>query len=76
MKELRHLQVMGKDLPNPGGASLKSLSTLSSASLNSCTVDVFRAIPNLSKLGIQVELSHENDDDPSTCLAHVGILIK
>lgn len=75
MKDLRHLQVTEKALPNPCGASLESLSTLLGASPDSCTVDVFRAIPNLNKLGIQVELSHDSSDgEPFTCLSHVSHL--
>ncbi|KAL2253913.1 putative late blight resistance protein homolog R1A-4 [Sesamum indicum] len=58
MRELKHLQVMGSDLPNPDseGAFLPNLSTLLGISAHSCTEEILGRIPNLKKLGFQVEL--------------------
>ncbi|KAG8388582.1 hypothetical protein BUALT_Bualt02G0140500 [Buddleja alternifolia] len=57
MKELRHLQVMGSDLPDPCGGSLPNLVTLLDVNAHNCTKEVLEGIPNLKKLGIQIELS-------------------
>ncbi|KAL0335797.1 UNVERIFIED_CONTAM: putative late blight resistance proteinR1A-4 [Sesamum radiatum] len=59
MRELRHLQVMGSDLPNPDskGALLPNLSTLLGISAHSCTEEILGRIPNLKKLGFQGELA-------------------
>ncbi|KAG8365240.1 hypothetical protein BUALT_Bualt18G0083700 [Buddleja alternifolia] len=56
MKELKHLQVMGYDLPDPCGGSLPNLLTLLDVSFHSCTGEVLKGIPNLQKLGIQIEI--------------------
>ncbi|KAL0414108.1 UNVERIFIED_CONTAM: putative disease resistance protein [Sesamum radiatum] len=58
MQELRHLQVMGSDLPDPDSESalLPNLSALVGVSAHSCTKRVLRSMPNLKKLGIQIEL--------------------
>ncbi|KAH6778925.1 hypothetical protein C2S52_010162 [Perilla frutescens var. hirtella] len=61
MKELKHIGVMGSDLPDPHCASLESLSTLSNVGAHSCTEGVLKAIPNLEKLGIQIELAYDDD---------------
>ncbi|XP_047942589.1 putative late blight resistance protein homolog R1A-10 [Salvia hispanica] len=55
MKELKHLHVVGSDLRDPCGDSLPNLSTLLDVSAVSCTKAIFEAIPNLRKLGIQIE---------------------
>ncbi|KAG8388537.1 hypothetical protein BUALT_Bualt02G0135800 [Buddleja alternifolia] len=58
MKELKHLQVMGSDLPHPPcGAILPNLLTLSDVTAHSCSKEVLEGIPNLKKLGIQIELA-------------------
>lgn len=62
MKELKHIQVMDCDLPNPCGASLERLSTLTNVSAYSCTDEVFKAIPQLEKLGIRIDLAYYDDD--------------
>ncbi|KAG8365649.1 hypothetical protein BUALT_Bualt18G0128000 [Buddleja alternifolia] len=56
MKELKHLQVMGCDLPDPCGGSLPNLVTLLDVSFHSCTKGVLKGIPKLEKLGIQIEI--------------------
>ncbi|KAH6761558.1 hypothetical protein C2S52_018991 [Perilla frutescens var. hirtella] len=55
MKELKHLQIVGSDLPDPCGSSLPNLTTLLDVSALSCTESILEAIPNLRKLGIQIE---------------------
>ncbi|KAL0385156.1 UNVERIFIED_CONTAM: hypothetical protein Sradi_2909900 [Sesamum radiatum] len=57
MQELRHLQVMGSDLPDPGSedALLPNLLTLLDVSRWSCTKEVLERIPNLKKVGIRTE---------------------
>ncbi|KAK4416853.1 putative late blight resistance proteinR1A-10 [Sesamum alatum] len=59
MQELRHLQVMGSDLPYPTSedALLPNLLTLLDVSARSCTKNIFERIPNLKKLGIRIELA-------------------
>lgn len=76
MKELQHVQVEGNDLLDPRGASLGSLSTLLRVSPKSCTEEVFRAIPNLCKLGVQIELSPNDDGVPLRYLDHVSLLLE
>ncbi|KAL0292151.1 UNVERIFIED_CONTAM: Disease resistance protein RPP13 [Sesamum calycinum] len=58
MQELRHLQVMGSNLPDPTaqGACLPNLLTLLDIRTRSCTKAVLRRIPNLKKLGTRIEL--------------------
>ncbi|KAL0385142.1 UNVERIFIED_CONTAM: putative late blight resistance proteinR1A-4 [Sesamum radiatum] len=58
MKELRHLQVMGSDLPapTPEYACLPNLLTLLGISARSCTKGVLRGLPKLQKLGTRIEL--------------------
>lgn len=77
MKELKHIQVMDSELPNPNpcGASLLSLLTLSNVGAYTCTEEVFRAIPNLEKLGIRIELAYDDDDGKlMSCLRRVSNL--
>ncbi|KAG8388543.1 hypothetical protein BUALT_Bualt02G0136400 [Buddleja alternifolia] len=57
MKELKHLQAMGSDLPDPCGGSLPNLLTLLDVNAHNCTKEVLEGIPNVKKLGIQIELS-------------------
>ncbi|KAK4402434.1 putative late blight resistance proteinR1A-10 [Sesamum angolense] len=58
MQELRHLQVMGSDLPDPTtqDACLPNLLSLLGISARSCTKEVLIRIPNLNKLGTRIEL--------------------
>ncbi|KAK4427040.1 putative disease resistance RPP13-like protein 2 [Sesamum alatum] len=72
MQELKHLQVMGSDLPDPNseGARLPNLSTLLGISAQSCTQEVLGRIPNLKKLGIQMELSVDAVESMS-CFDHL-----
>ncbi|KAG8378757.1 hypothetical protein BUALT_Bualt07G0018300 [Buddleja alternifolia] len=88
MKELRHLQVMGSDLPDPSTATgvkdycgqythllLENLSTLLDVSAHICTPRVVKAITNLKKLGIQIEpMLVENIVQTFSFLSHLFIL--
>lgn len=74
MEELQHVEVVGNDLLDPCGAFSESLSTLLKVSPSSCTNDVFRAIPKLDKLGIQVELSPDDGGEPLSCIGRVSHL--
>ncbi|KAK4416856.1 putative late blight resistance proteinR1A-10 [Sesamum alatum] len=77
MQGLRHLQVMGSDLPNPSyeGALLPNLLTLLGISARSCTKEILKRIPNLNKLGIQIELALDVDE-PLWCFEHLASLHK
>ncbi|KAK6153292.1 hypothetical protein DH2020_012931 [Rehmannia glutinosa] len=58
MKELKYLQIMGADLPSPcDDALLPNLLTLLDVSVHSCTKGVLERLPNLMKLGVQLELT-------------------
>ncbi|XP_057808870.1 putative late blight resistance protein homolog R1A-10 [Salvia miltiorrhiza] len=77
MKELKHLQIMGSDLPeSTSGAFLENLRTLLGVSIDSCTEGVLEKISNLEKLGIQIELLPDDDNEPFGCLNHVSRLDK
>ncbi|KAL0385141.1 UNVERIFIED_CONTAM: ToMV resistance protein Tm-2(2) [Sesamum radiatum] len=75
MQQLRHLEVMGSDLPDPKSmdALLPNLSTLLCISPKSCTRRVFRSMPNLKKLGIQIELAVDAAET-SCCFDHLADL--
>ncbi|KAL0412072.1 UNVERIFIED_CONTAM: putative late blight resistance proteinR1B-12 [Sesamum latifolium] len=75
MQELRHLEVMGSDLPDPNseGALLPNLLTLSGISAHSCTKEVLGRIPDLKKLGIQTELALDVAET-LCCLDHLSHL--
>ncbi|XP_057767415.1 putative late blight resistance protein homolog R1A-10 [Salvia miltiorrhiza] len=75
MQELVHLQIMGGNLPNPNGAVLENLLTLSDVSSQSCTKEVLEGVPRLRKLGIQIELEPDADAaDPFSCFDHISHL--
>ncbi|XP_057795527.1 putative late blight resistance protein homolog R1A-10 [Salvia miltiorrhiza] len=77
MKELKQIQVMGSDLPHPCGASLERLLTLSNVSVHSCSEAVLKGMPNLKKLGIQIKLDVDDDNDngsPLSCFDHISHL--
>ncbi|KAL0364510.1 UNVERIFIED_CONTAM: putative disease resistance RPP13-like protein 3 [Sesamum angustifolium] len=75
MQELKHLQVMGSDLPNPSleDACLPNLSTLLGISAHSCTKEVLGRIPNLTRLGIQIGLTLDVAE-PLCCFDHLRYL--
>ncbi|KAH6825829.1 hypothetical protein C2S53_008034 [Perilla frutescens var. hirtella] len=73
MQELRHLGIMGSNLPDPSKcAELPNLLTLD-VNADSCTEEVFRSIPHLKKLGIKVELQPDAAETLS-CFQHIGVL--
>ncbi|KAH6806691.1 hypothetical protein C2S51_031522 [Perilla frutescens var. frutescens] len=74
MKELKHLQVMGGDLPDPCGDSLERLSTLSNVSAHSCVEAILEATPQLNKLGIRIELAFDEDSNHLSCFDHISCL--
>ncbi|KAL7153032.1 hypothetical protein ABFS83_04G137800 [Erythranthe nasuta] len=79
MKKLKHLQIMGNEVPDPyEGSVLPKLSTLSDISSHSCTRSVLESIPNLKKLGIRIEISSDaaTDYESSSCFNHVSLLNK
>ncbi|PIM99451.1 Apoptotic ATPase [Handroanthus impetiginosus] len=57
MKALRHIQVTGSNLPDPCTAFLPNLLTLSNMSANNCSKEILERTPNLTRLGIQIELT-------------------
>ncbi|KAI3464105.1 hypothetical protein Pfo_020768 [Paulownia fortunei] len=73
MQELKHLQVMGSNLPEPCGARLPNLLTLLDVSAQSCTKGVLESIPNLKKLGIRIELAPDAAE-PLCCFDHISHL--
>lgn len=76
MQELKHIQIVGSNLPNSSGASLKNLSTLLGVSAHSCGKGVLKRIPNLRKLGIQIELVPDDDSMPFGWLNRISRLRK
>lgn len=76
MEELQHLQVEGSNLPNPNhGVVLRNLSTLVGVSAQSCTRKVLKGVPNLKRLGIQIELEpDENGNNPFRFLNRISRL--
>ncbi|KAG8366409.1 hypothetical protein BUALT_Bualt17G0076700 [Buddleja alternifolia] len=75
MKELRHLQVMGSDLPDPDRDELPNLHTLLDVSPYSCTKKVFKNITKLRKLGIRIVLTHQDDaGEPFHPFDHLYVL--
>ncbi|KAI3464226.1 hypothetical protein Pfo_020889 [Paulownia fortunei] len=73
MQELKHLQVMGSNLPEPCGARLPNLLTLLDVSAQSCTKGVLESIPNLKKLGIRIELAPDAAE-PLSCFDYISHL--
>ncbi|XP_047978664.1 putative late blight resistance protein homolog R1A-10 [Salvia hispanica] len=57
MQELEHLEVIGRNLPNPiPGAVLPRLRRLLDVGAHSCGKEVLECIPDLRKLRLQIEL--------------------
>ncbi|XP_047956951.1 putative late blight resistance protein homolog R1A-10 [Salvia hispanica] len=70
MQELQHIEVIGRDLPTPNsGATLDKLMNLYGVTAKSCTSEILRRIPNLMRLGIDVELKPYDDSDDSNPLS-------
>ncbi|KAL7153495.1 hypothetical protein ABFS83_04G172800 [Erythranthe nasuta] len=79
MQKLKHVHVMGSDLPDPPTEEeeslLPNLLSLLDVTPQSCTKDVFERTPNLRKLGIRIQLSI-NDDEPFSFFDHISHLHK
>ncbi|KAH6761380.1 hypothetical protein C2S51_018329 [Perilla frutescens var. frutescens] len=74
MEELRHLRIMGSNLPDPSeGKELSKLLTLY-VNAHSCSKAVFRGIPNLKSLGITIELEPDAAAETVRCLEHIKLL--
>ncbi|GFQ06976.1 putative late blight resistance protein homolog r1a-6 [Phtheirospermum japonicum] len=74
MKELKHLQVMGSDLPYPcDDTLLPNLIALLDVSPRSCTKGVLEKLPNLEKLGIRIEVAPFGHE-PLSCFDHISHL--
>ncbi|XP_051133079.1 putative late blight resistance protein homolog R1B-13 [Andrographis paniculata] len=72
MKELRHLEVTGGVLPEPyAGAILPKLATILDISAQSFRAKVVDAIPNVDKLGIEIDSSA---DDPFSFFDNISRL--
>ncbi|XP_012852930.1 PREDICTED: putative late blight resistance protein homolog R1A-10 [Erythranthe guttata] len=79
MKKLKHLRIMGTEIPDPcEGSFLPNLSTLSDMNTRSCTRSVLESIPNLKKLGIRIEISPDvtTYQEPLSCFDHISHLEK
>lgn len=75
MQELKHLRIMGSDLPESNsGAFLENLETLLDVGIDSCTKGVLKKLSNLKKLGVRFELAPDDENDPSRCLNHISCL--
>ncbi|KAL7153489.1 hypothetical protein ABFS83_04G172300 [Erythranthe nasuta] len=74
MKELKHINVMGRDLPHPGeGSLLPNLVELIGVGPQSCTKDVLEKILNVMILGIHINLAHDASEQLS-CFDHISHL--
>ncbi|XP_047964410.1 putative late blight resistance protein homolog R1A-10 [Salvia hispanica] len=77
MQELEHIEILGKNLVAPHHVvSLEMLSTLVGVNANTCTIlDLSNRIPNIKKLGIQIELTpYDNHYDLSSCFSCISTL--
>ncbi|XP_047957734.1 putative late blight resistance protein homolog R1A-10 [Salvia hispanica] len=78
MRELEHLEILGKSLVAPSHvASLKKLKTLVGVNANIRTIMVLsRRIPNIEKLGIQIDLRPFDDsNDLLSCFGCISTFI-
>ncbi|PIN27064.1 hypothetical protein CDL12_00162 [Handroanthus impetiginosus] len=74
MQELKHLQIMGSNLPEPCvGALLPNLLSLLDISVNSCTKEILEKLPMLKKLGVRIELAPD-DTEPMYPFQHLSVL--
>ncbi|XP_012829202.1 PREDICTED: putative late blight resistance protein homolog R1A-10 [Erythranthe guttata] len=74
MKELKHIQTMGSNLPHPcEGSLLPNLLKLRDVGPQSCTKDVLQNIPNMKELAIKIELPPDATE-PLRCFDHISHL--
>ncbi|GFQ06974.1 putative late blight resistance protein homolog r1b-17 [Phtheirospermum japonicum] len=65
MKELKHLQITGCNLPVPcDDRRLQNVVKLLDVSPQSCTLDILGRFPNLKKLGVQIEVEPNSVEPP------------
>ena len=77
MKELEHIEILGKSLVAPSHVvSLEKLSTLVGVNASICTIfNLSQRIPNIKKLGIQIELTpYEDHNDLLSCFDYISTL--
>ncbi|KAL8543167.1 hypothetical protein ACS0TY_003898 [Phlomoides rotata] len=77
MSNLKHLEIMGSNLPHPpanSDANLEKLATLLDVRAESCTKSILERIPYLEKLGIRIELAPDHASDPSFSFDHISCL--
>ncbi|XP_042038712.1 putative late blight resistance protein homolog R1A-10 [Salvia splendens] len=76
MSELRHLQLIGRDLPAPSTSSpkLENLITLLDVSSHSCTPEILKRIPNLKKFGVRIESPALDAAEDMSFLSHLTLL--
>ncbi|XP_047962697.1 putative late blight resistance protein homolog R1A-10 [Salvia hispanica] len=77
MKELEHIEILGKSLVAPSHVvSLEKLSTLVGVNASICTISkVSKRIPNIKKLGIQIEVKpYEDCNDLLSCFDNISSL--
>ncbi|XP_042039552.1 putative late blight resistance protein homolog R1A-10 [Salvia splendens] len=76
LSELRHLQLMGRDLSDPSTSSprLENLVTLLDVSTHSCTPEILQRLPNLKKLGVRIESPALDVAEDLSFLSHLTML--
>ncbi|XP_042016062.1 putative late blight resistance protein homolog R1A-10 isoform X2 [Salvia splendens] len=77
MQKLKHIEILGKILVAPShDVSLKKLSTLVGVNASICTIfELSQRIPNIKKLGIQIELTpYEDHSDLLSCFGCISTL--
>ncbi|KAH6818144.1 hypothetical protein C2S51_001747 [Perilla frutescens var. frutescens] len=76
LQELKHLQIVGRNLPNPPlGKVLPNLTELLDVGAQRCYKRVLQSIPNLKKLRIQIEFV-PNAAQTMSCFDHISCLQK
>ncbi|XP_042013080.1 putative late blight resistance protein homolog R1A-10 [Salvia splendens] len=77
MKELEHIEILGKSLAAPSHVvSLEKLTTLVGVNASICTIfNLSQRIPNIKKLGIQIEVTpYEDHNDLLSCFDCISTL--
>ncbi|XP_047964343.1 putative late blight resistance protein homolog R1A-10 isoform X2 [Salvia hispanica] len=77
MQELEHIEISGKSLVSPSHvASLRKLSTIVGVNASISTLlELSRRIPNIKKLGIQIELTpYDDHNDLLSCFGCISTL--
>ncbi|XP_042038127.1 putative late blight resistance protein homolog R1A-10 [Salvia splendens] len=76
LNQLRHLQLMGRDLPDPSTSTpcLENLVTLLGVSSHSCTPEILQRVPNLKKFGVLIESPALDAAEDFSSLCHLVTL--